>query len=183
MAVIRVGGPYVWVTWLTKLMVGEQSCEWAAWFRSQHEGRSWRKEPDSFRQAGWMVAHTDAINEARDQWESRGYTVLTEGQNSFILKGRSAVLGGKPDLIARKGGEGTIIDVKTGAPYASHIVQVMLYMYAVPKVLGLHGGVVFDGVVPDGGGGDDGEGDDGVTMNAPRWFQSSPISCKFPGMY
>ena len=30
MAVLRGGGPYIWVTWLTRLLVGENSCEWAA---------------------------------------------------------------------------------------------------------------------------------------------------------
>ena len=34
MALLRAGGPYIWVTWLTKLLSDENSCEWAAWFRS-----------------------------------------------------------------------------------------------------------------------------------------------------
>ena len=42
-------------------------------------------------------------------------------------------LGGKPDLIAKKGNSCRIIDIKTGQPRASDHVQVMLYMYAVPK--------------------------------------------------
>ena len=27
------GGNYLWVTWLSRLMAGEVSCTWAAWFR------------------------------------------------------------------------------------------------------------------------------------------------------
>ena len=78
----------------------------------------------------------------------RGYTVFMEGQNSFALRGRTAALGGKPDLIARKGGNtGTIIDVKTGKSSPSHGVQVMLYMYAVPRAMGKYYGVTFDGRV------------------------------------
>ena len=25
--------PYIWFTWLTKLMAGEAQCEWASWFK------------------------------------------------------------------------------------------------------------------------------------------------------
>ena len=59
--------------------------------------------------------------------------------------GRGATLGGKPDLIAVLGDTGTIIDVKTGNPSPSHGVQVMLYMYAVPRAMEQHRGLVFDG--------------------------------------
>ena len=53
-------------------------------------------------------------------------------------------------MIARKGSSGTSIDVKTGRPGPSHVVQVMLYMYAVPKAMGRHYGVDFDGRVAYG---------------------------------
>ena len=33
--------PYIWVSWLTRLLLGEASSEWAARFRAQHEGWSW----------------------------------------------------------------------------------------------------------------------------------------------
>ena len=54
------------------------------------------------------MAHTCGVNENRRGWEERGYEVFTENQNGFSLKGKSAMLGGKPDLIARKGSSGTI---------------------------------------------------------------------------
>ena len=106
--------------------------------------------PSGFDQVGWQLAHTAGINEARSEWEDRGCTVFTENQNSFALRGKTATLGGKPDLIARKGDTGTIIDVKTGKPIPSHGVQVMLYMYAVPRALGQYRGVVFDGKIAYG---------------------------------
>ena len=96
---------------------------------------------------GWQLAHTAAINESRQRWEEQGYTVFTENQNSFTLRGKQAALGGKPDLIALMGDSGTIIDVKTGRPSPSHGVQVMLYMYAVPRAMGQYPGVSFDGVI------------------------------------
>ncbi len=71
--------------------------------------------------------------------------VYAEKQNSFALKGASGTLGGRPDLIARLGDSGTIIDVKTGKERPSHVVQVMLYMYAVPRCIEAYRGVAFGG--------------------------------------
>ena len=55
MPVVR-DGPYIWVTWLTKLMVGENSCEWAAWFKSHFQG--YDKVPNDFDVTAWQMAHT-----------------------------------------------------------------------------------------------------------------------------
>ena len=113
MAIKRSVGPYIWVTWLTKLLAGENSCEWASWFRAQHEGSSYEKVPQDFDAAGWMLSHTAAIHQCRQEFMSRGYQMFQEAQNSFTLKGRSATLGGKPDLIALRDDDGLILDVKT----------------------------------------------------------------------
>ena len=102
MALLR-DSPYIWVTWLTKLLAGENSCEWAAWFRSQHEGWSWEKVAGTFDLVGWQLKHTARLNESREHWEERGYTVFTENQNRFTLRGKTASLGGKPDLIRPEG--------------------------------------------------------------------------------
>ena len=75
--------------------------------------------------------------------KERGYSVFKENQNGFALRGRTATLGGKPDLIAFRGESGTIIDVKTGNPSPAHSVQVMLYMYAVPRAMEQHHGVAY----------------------------------------
>ena len=56
-----------------------------------------------FDQTGWLMDHTALLNELRLFWERRGYSVLTEGQNSFTVRGSSAALAGKPDLVARRG--------------------------------------------------------------------------------
>ena len=58
-----------------------------------------------------------------------------EGQNSFELRGRSATLAGQPDLITQRDGQAVIVDVKTGQDSASHVVQVMIYLYAIPRAL------------------------------------------------
>ena len=76
MAQPRATGPYVWVTWLPRLLSGESSCEWASWFKAQHEGWSWSRMPSDFDQAGWLMNHTSLLNQQRQKWEQQGYTVL-----------------------------------------------------------------------------------------------------------
>jgi hypothetical protein len=144
---IKRDSPYIWVTWLTKLLVGENSCEWAAWFKANHEGRSWTKVPSNFDASEWQLNHTDLLNGIREEMEHDGKVVFTEAQNAFSLKGHTATLGGKPDLITVSGDHGTIVDAKTGQPSPSHHIQVLLYMYAIPRALGQYKGVIFDGIV------------------------------------
>ena len=51
-------------------------------------------------------------------------------------EGQSATLASKPDLIAVSNDEAVIIDVKTGREQPPwHVVQVMIYLYAVPRAL------------------------------------------------
>ncbi len=133
MAEKRSGLPYVWVTWLTKLLTGETSCEWANWFQAQHDRKSWTALPGDFDSTAWQLEHTAARNKYQKKLEDKGFDVSTETQNYFHLSGTTATVGGKPDLIAKKGNSCRIIDIKTGQPRASDHVQVMLYMYAVPK--------------------------------------------------
>ena len=151
MAQPRANGPYIWVTWLPKLLSGESSCEWASWFKAQHEGWSWSRMPSDFDRAGWLMNHTALLNEQRQRRENQGHSVFTEAQNSINLRGSSAVLAGKPDLVARRGDEVTVIDVKTGRPSPAHATQVMLYMYALPRALGRYKGLTIAGqvVYPD----------------------------------
>ncbi len=127
--------PYIWATWLPRLLTGENSCEWAAWFKAHYH--DWTRTPSEFNQAEWMLNHTALLNKRRANWEVGGYNVDIEGQNSFQLRGRSATLAGKPDLIAHREDvdETVIIDAKTGQESASHVVQVMIYLYAIPRAL------------------------------------------------
>ena len=139
----------MWTTWLARLLAGEASCEWASWFRSHYQ--DWAKPPSDFNQSQWMLEHTALVNQARESREKLGYEVFTENQNSFRLRGRSATVAGKPDLIAVKGQDAVIIDAKTGKPSAAHSAQVMVYQYAVPKSLEQYRGMEFRGhvVYPD----------------------------------
>ena len=91
--------------------------------------------------------HTSLLNQQRQRWEEQGYTVLTEGQNSFTLRGSSAVLAGKPGLVARRRDQVTVIDAKTGRPSPARVTQVLPYMYALPQSLERYGGLRIAGQV------------------------------------
>ena len=147
MAKPRHNGPCVWVTWLPRLLAGESSCKWASWFKARHEGDSWARMPSDFDQAGWLTNHTVLLNQHHERWEMQGFTVLTEGQNSFNLRSSSAVLAGTPDLVARRRNEVTVIDAKTSLPSPAHETQVLIYMYALPRALRSYRGLTISGQV------------------------------------
>ncbi len=141
--------PYIWSTWLSRLLAGEAHCEWAGWFRAHYQ--DWTRPASDFDSARWMLDHTDLVKQARESREALGYEVFTENQNSFRLRGRYATLAGKPDLIAVKGNDAVIIDAKTGKTSPHHVVQVMVYQYAVPKAPEQYRGTEFRGhvIYPD----------------------------------
>lgn len=123
--------PYIWVTWLSKLLVGDASCEWTAWFKAHH--KQFAKMPSTFDFVGWKMTHNELLARVQNDLDDQGFEVLTEKQNSFNIRGSSgAMLGGKPDLVAISEGQWTVYDVKTGQPKASDQAQVMIYMYALP---------------------------------------------------
>ena len=125
--------PYIWATWLPRLLTGENSCEWAVWFNAHRQ--NWTKVPSDFNQAEWMLNHTALLNQQKTQWEARGQDVYVEGQNSFRLRGQSATLAGRPDLIVVRNDDAPIIDIKACQKQPSHFVQIMIYMYALPRAL------------------------------------------------
>ena len=147
MARLRDGGPYIRITWLTRLLAGEDSCEWMSWFKAQHDGKSWEKAPSGFDPLRWQVGHTDLLRRCADQHRQQGYAVTLQGQNSFTLQGRAATLSGKPDLVARLADLARIVDVKTGYPKASDLAQVMIYMYVLPLARPEYQGLTITGQV------------------------------------
>src|SRR5207249_12022741 len=49
-------GVFVWITWLARVMVGEQNCEWASWFKAHYE--NYDKAASDFDTAKWNIDHT-----------------------------------------------------------------------------------------------------------------------------
>ena len=107
--------------------------------------------PSDFDSARWNMEHTDLMNELVEELEERGCEIFIERQNSFrVESARSGVVvGGTPDIIAvHPDRTVAIYDAKTGRESASHIVQVQLYMYLLPKAqIERWRGVKFEGVV------------------------------------
>jgi hypothetical protein len=142
----RQGLPFVWPTWLTGLLSGDKQCTWASWYRAHFK---YEKRPDeSFDFAAWSAAHQRLVNKRHAELEADGWTVTVEGQNDFRLKGQTALLSGKPDLVAVRGGEKKVIDCKTGKPRKSDWWQVLIYMTAIPRsrqdLSGLAGEVCYE---------------------------------------
>ena len=73
MPVLRKEGPYIWVTWLTKLLTGDDSCEHASWFKTQFDAKSWTKAERVTNLARWQVGHTDLKNAKAREFRAQGY--------------------------------------------------------------------------------------------------------------
>ena len=121
---------YIWVTWITGLLAADKQCEWSAWFRAHFSG--FEKMPTDFNLAAWKAAHGEMVRARAEALKAEGYTVFVEDQNKFTLKGRAATLGGVPDLVAVRGGEGLVIDCKSGKRRDSDSFQVLTYMRVLP---------------------------------------------------
>ncbi|MDV2989776.1 MAG: PD-(D/E)XK nuclease family protein [Dehalogenimonas sp.] len=127
-------------------MAGEVQCHWSAWFRAHCT--EYEKAPSDFKQAAWMVAHNQGLDElCRRQ---AGITAMfKEEQNQFKVSRKGGLtISGKPDLITlEEGGLTTVYDVKTGAPRHSDLIQVMLYMLLLPYGSPLYRGKSLKGCV------------------------------------
>jgi PD-(D/E)XK nuclease superfamily protein len=117
----------VWVSGLSKLLSGENSCEWAVWFRA----RNWYERlPSGFDLDRWNQEHNELVQFRSKQLAEEGYSVTLEIENSFSLRGTrsGASIAGKPDIIAIKDGSVVFEDCKTGKKRLADHVQVALYM-------------------------------------------------------
>ena len=63
-AVKRRGNPYIWVSWLTKLLSGESQCVWSAWFRANH---TYTKAPSDFDAGAWQIDHAAMLRTERKE--------------------------------------------------------------------------------------------------------------------
>ena len=131
--------PYLYVTWLAPLLSGDRSCEWSVWFKAHYE--KYAKVARDFDSARWNREHTALLERKRSDLEGQGRTVYVEDQNKFNLRGSVATLGGKADLVA----DATVYDTKTGRPKDSDILQVQIYMWALPRAIDRYKHLVFDG--------------------------------------
>jgi CRISPR/Cas system-associated exonuclease Cas4 (RecB family) len=137
--------PYIWVTWLTKLLAGEAQCDWASWFKAHNK---YDKLPSDFNLTQWTADHNQMLLGRAQYYRDEGYTVYIEDQNSFMLEGESgAILSGKADIVAVKGNEAIVEDCKTGQPRNSDHMQVLIYMLVLPLTVEHCNGLQLNGLV------------------------------------
>ena len=119
---------YLYVTWLSRLMSGENQCAWGPWFKAHFEG--YEKAPSDFQVATWQMEHNDLLQSLAAERRALGETCFRERQNRFTVRvSPTMLMSGVPDLVTvSPHGEVTVFDAKTGSPHQSDLVQVMLYM-------------------------------------------------------
>lgn len=142
--------PFVWPSWISKLVAGEDQCEWKYFFKSHYQ---YDKMPSDFSLAKWTIQHNQLLHNRRDELEELGYTVFIEDQNSFKITMQiktedepiDIIISGKADIVATNEINWVVEDAKTGTPKTSDHVQVMLYMMWLPLGLEKYKDVKFEG--------------------------------------
>jgi CRISPR/Cas system-associated exonuclease Cas4 (RecB family) len=126
--------PYVWVTWLTKLLAGENKCEWALWFKSRFK---YEKLESGFDLDRWTREHDELVEWRVAKLKELGNNdVRVEDQNQFRVEGKSGTtVAGKPDIAVFTEGSVSYEDCKTGKKRDSDHVQVLLYALLTRKYL------------------------------------------------
>ena len=128
MPALRESGPFIYPSWIPRLLIGVDHCEFKIWFQSHHDGSTWTRVASNFDSVAYNLRHTDLMKRCARQYEERGYKVTLETQNEFRLHLAGATISGRMDLVATRGDEMVIIDAKAAQPSEAHAVQVMLYM-------------------------------------------------------
>lgn len=128
----RNGLPYIWCTWLTPFLSGDRNCWWAPFFQAHHQDIA-SPEDRSFDLTSWTAQHSAMVRARADELIAQGWTVYLEDQNDFKLKGKTAILSGKMDILAIKDQHVLVIDCKTGKEKDDAVWQVIIYLYAAPK--------------------------------------------------
>lgn len=131
MATLKFGPAYCWVTWIAGLLAGDDQCAYAAWFKSRYAYK--KVEDPDFDSAGYKTIHKEVVNRRAAELKAEGWEVTKEGTNSFKVKGKYAIVGGKPDIVAQRELLVRVVDVKTGARRAKDYWQVLIYMVMLPR--------------------------------------------------
>lgn len=144
----RDGKPYIYVTWLAKLLGGNQ-CLWSAWFKAHFKYQKFETQGEQL--AEWNRDHTRLMRDRVTELEENGWTVATEDQNAFKLAGQAAIVAGKPDIIATMPAHlsrpALVVDGKTGREREADIWQVLIYLMALPLTNPEFAGMSLEGEV------------------------------------
>lgn len=155
--------PYIWPSLLAQYMTGQKQCLWAAWMRAHYKDVP--TLPRGYVESDWQTRHTKLLHEIKDSLPDA--TLFVEQQNKFFLNGAVATLGGNADLVVQtEEKRGVVYDAKAGKQKDSDTVQVLLYMYALPRGVERYRGWTFDGEVYYG-------------QHDQRWIPSEQLTTEF----
>src|SRR5579883_639639 len=91
----RRDAPYLWVSWLAKLMAGETRCQWSVWFKVHHK---YQRVKSNFDLEQWKADHERAVDAIVRRYVRPGEVVRKE-QRLQVKLTRRLVMAGKPDLV------------------------------------------------------------------------------------
>lgn len=133
--------PNAWVTHVAGLLSGDNVCLFSPWIRAR------QKFTDGKDFTEWKIKHTALVQRETDKLTEDGWIVRLENENYWRLRGETAILSGKPDIVAEKGGRFRIVDAKSGEAEDKHRIQVAVYLVAIPmswkRTLNIHGVVAY----------------------------------------
>lgn len=127
---------YIHPSWLAKGLSGNRQCLFSLYAQANYT----IPKTNSFDTEGYKLRHQAALSPYAANLKAEGFSVYTEASNSFRYETKAgAVISAQPDIVAVRGSEAIVPDIKTGQQIqAKDIAQVKLYMALIPAV-GLHG--------------------------------------------
>ena len=80
--------PYVYVTWITKLIAGEKQCLWELWFQANYK---FDKKTDGAFLEKWVKEHDKLTSDTVAAMKAEGFVgnIYLENDNHFTLTGSS----------------------------------------------------------------------------------------------
>ena len=138
----RKGLPAFWCTTLAKALSGDQPCELSTWLNGRFKMEKRPGREGSL--ANWKAQHSAMLQATVERFRADGWKCDVE--RFFDVPGHTAKMSGKVDLIAQKlTCRPLIVDVKSGQPRDSDILQVLIEMIAIP--MAWQAGMTFEGLV------------------------------------
>ena len=138
---VRRDKPYIYVTWISSLLYGSKSCKWAAWHRTHYRF----KKTSEFNPVEHNLKHTALREQLLKDLRGKGCTIYLEKE--VLMDRPRAIIAGRVDAIAVKGDRGMVFEIKSGKERDSDRIQLMIYMWLLPRVIKRFQNVLFEGMV------------------------------------
>src|SRR5688572_20959430 len=119
--------PYLFTTWMSKVMSDSFQCNWSVWYRTHF---NYEKTP--FDSSTNTMKHAALRQQVEKELLAEGFAVYHEIW--IRVEGEKLDFGGRCDIVAvREDGQGIICELKGGFKSQSDQIQLLLYMWALPK--------------------------------------------------